>query len=243
MSIKLYFSDFFEVSRKTMEDHGTLDVSLINDLPLFIDPFLLFNSEKEEYVQLHDEIINYVAFLRDISKTEGISSGLLKSWFYFPEVKQNWFGYSKVGNSGSGLGKKFAQALNQNLHTVFTDFGKETITRGSHLEKLCLIKSGVGRDNISDLTANLIKKFLCKYTEEFCKLNVKSEFLEETLVERVEFNYKTRTWMNKTYTLPILYGDFVILTPRDILTKDETWINQHEMISNYRNIANSIDND
>jgi len=44
--MKLYFSDFFEVSRSELEEHGAFDVSLLADLPLFIDPFLLFNSRK-----------------------------------------------------------------------------------------------------------------------------------------------------------------------------------------------------
>ena len=158
--MKIYFSDFFEVSPKELEAYGSFDPSLINDLPLFIDPFLLFNSDKPEYQKLHDDIIQYVAFLRDRSEKEGISKGLIKAWFLFPEVKQTWFGYSKIGNGGSGLGQKFAKSLNENLNTVFTNFGTEEITNGSHLEKLCLIKDGVGRDNISDFTTNLIKKFL-----------------------------------------------------------------------------------
>jgi hypothetical protein len=42
--MKLCFSDYFEVS----------------DPPLFIDPFLLFNSDKPEYRRLHDSIIDYL---------------------------------------------------------------------------------------------------------------------------------------------------------------------------------------
>jgi hypothetical protein len=41
-------------------------------------------------------------------------------------------------------------------YRIFHDFGEERITKGGHLEKLCLIKEGVGRDNISDFTTNLI---------------------------------------------------------------------------------------
>jgi len=39
--MKLYFSDFFEVSPEVIEKYGAFNPSLINDLPLFIDPFLL----------------------------------------------------------------------------------------------------------------------------------------------------------------------------------------------------------
>src|SRR5450759_1299619 len=64
---RIYFSDHFEVSPETLEEHGAFDVSLIGDLPLFVDPFLLFNSEKPEYQRLHDGIIEYMRFLRDMS--------------------------------------------------------------------------------------------------------------------------------------------------------------------------------
>ena len=34
---KIYFNDFFDVSRTIIEDYGAMDISLLNDLPLFID--------------------------------------------------------------------------------------------------------------------------------------------------------------------------------------------------------------
>ena len=42
----IYFTDFFHVPPEVLEEQGAFNVSLINDLPLFIDPFFLFNSEK-----------------------------------------------------------------------------------------------------------------------------------------------------------------------------------------------------
>jgi hypothetical protein len=154
--LNVYFSDWFGVSPDDLECYGAFNISLINDLPVFIDPFLLFGSDKPEYQALHERIIEYITFLRRMSESGPISRGLVKHWFLFPEVKQNWLGFSKVGNSGSGLGAKFGVALNNNLATIFTDFGAEKVTKGSHLEKLCLVKDGVGKDNISDFTTNLI---------------------------------------------------------------------------------------
>ena len=61
----VYFSNFFRVSPATIEKYGAFNISLVADLPLFIDPFLLFNSKKPEYQALHDRIIDYLRFLRD----------------------------------------------------------------------------------------------------------------------------------------------------------------------------------
>lgn len=35
-----------------LEDWGALDISFVSDLPVFIDPFLLFSSDKDEYCRL-----------------------------------------------------------------------------------------------------------------------------------------------------------------------------------------------
>ncbi|HCH6776209.1 TPA: hypothetical protein NK766_005032, partial [Enterobacter hormaechei] len=160
-----------------------------------------------------------------------------------PEVKQNWLGYSVVGNGGSGLGIDFAKSLNNSFSSILQNFGKEEITKGSHLEKLCLIKDGVGKDSVSDFTTNLIKSFLLKYTEDFAKDNIDKKYLSEHMVAKVEFNYETRSWSSKKFILPTYDGDYVLLTPRDILTKDETWINRNEMIEDFRDICDSISND
>jgi hypothetical protein len=39
--IQLYFSDHFGVTREQVERYGAFDISLVADLPLFVDPFLL----------------------------------------------------------------------------------------------------------------------------------------------------------------------------------------------------------
>ena len=239
----IYFSDCFNIDPDVIEDYGAFNISLLNDLPLFVDPFLLFNSQNSTYQHLHDEIIAYLRFLKERSESGTIKEGLLRGWFLFPEVKQNWLGYSLEGNKGSGLNIDFARALHQNLYKIFSDFGKEAITRGSHLEKLCLIKDGVGRDKISDFTTNLIKKFLLEYTQAFALEYLRPEQIRKVAVNKVSFNYTTQTWSNGTYQLPFHRSDFVILTPKDILTKDDTWINKSDLVRNFDDVAHSIPNE
>jgi len=237
---KFYFSDVFEVKASKLDRYGAFNISLITDLPLFIDPFLLFNSRKPAYRLLHTQIIDYIGFLRDKSTSDTISPGELQSWYYFSEVEQNWLGFSTIGNKGRGLGHEFAMALNSNLHEIFSDFGREQISKGSHLEKLCLIKEGVGRDNISDFTTNLIKDYLLRYTEKFTKKYLKRSMKRRLRVSRARFNFRTETWEERTYTLPVYQDDYVILTPQNILTKEDTWINKHDLIADFTSIPNAI---
>jgi hypothetical protein len=166
---------------------------------------------------------------------------LVDSWFRFKEVKQNWLGFTIFGNEGHALGPKFATALHKGLRSVLSNFGSEDVTLGSHLEKVCLIRGGVGRDNISDFTTNLIKKFLLEYTQTFAQANLDPSQCAEFTVTRVAFNYDTESWATAEYYLPKLRDDFVLLTPTDILTRDETWISYADMVNRFGQLPVAIE--
>lgn len=241
--MKGYFSEYFKVPPELLQQYGAFNVSLITDLPLFIDPFLLFNSKKSKYQALHREIIKYLMFLREKSDSGHLDPGLIRAWFMFPEVKQTWLGFTESGNRGSGLGSHFASALHENLHKIFGNFGREAITKSSHLEKLCLIKERVGRDNISDFTTNLIKGYLCEYTQGFAIKNIDPNRRKIVAVGKVNFNYSTESWESAKFDLPWMDSDCVLLTPTDILTKDDTWINKTDLVEEFESLPESIPND
>lgn len=238
--IDLYFSDIFGVAEKDLETYGAFNVSLVVDLPLFIDPFLLFNSRKPAYQALHGRIIDYLSYLRDQALSGQLTDDALRTLFCFSEVQQNWLGFSRTDNRGRGLGMTFARALADNLNNLFADFGNEKVTRGSHLEKLCLIREGVGRDMISDFTSNLIKGFLCEFTEGFTKKYIEPARSTIFSVDRVTFHPETGTWAPGNFILPKFRDDFVLLSPKELLTKDDTWINKEDFIREYHDIPTAI---
>jgi hypothetical protein len=216
--VKLYFSDFFQVSRAELRKWGAFNISLLADLPLFIDPFLLFNSRKPEYKALHKQIIDYLIFLRDKSTNRSLDAGLVKALYTFREVRQNWLGFSVSGNAGRGLGSDFAKGLHGNFYRLFHDFGDDEVSKGTHLEKLCLLDNGIGKDNISDFTTNLIKEYLLEYTQGFAKTFIAKPLRKRFMVHKVRFNYRTETWQDKSFVLPVFEDDFVLLTPKNMLT-------------------------
>lgn len=230
--MELYFSDYFKLDSAVLDRYGAFDISVASDLPLFIDPFLLFNSEKAEYQELHEGILEYLRFLKDKSGNH-LDPALIKNWYRFKEVKQNWLGFTLFGNKGHALGEKFAVALHQSFGDILADFGSERVSSDSHLEKLSLLGRGVGRDSISDFTTNLIKGYLLEYTQTFARKHLSNAQCRTFSVARSVFNYKTESWETRNYYLPAVNGDFVLLTPVDMLTRDETWISSTDMIRNF----------
>ena len=244
MKFGVHFSDIYGVSPETLESYGAFNISLINDMPLFIDPFLLFSSDKPEYKALHKQILRYLTFLREKAEKGVTDTGLIKAWYAFPEVKQNWFGYSEMGNSGRGLGMQFANNMHILMPSAFKNLGSEEITETSHLEKVGLFDKGIGRDNISDFTTNLILDFLLKYTEAFAKKYIDASLTRQFTVNKAFFDYQYERWMPGRYILPVdAKGDYVILTPKDILTRDETWINNGDMLARFPEISEAVENE
>ena len=153
---------------------------------------------------------------------------------------------SKYGNDGKGLGKKFARSAITAFNGFYRNFGEEEITEDSHIEKLTLVKSGVGKDFISDFTTNLIQEYLLEYTEKFAL-----KYLDKTQIKefsiRCRFDKTTKIWQPRKFKLPYLFreknGDFIILTPLDILTIDDATINNDDFISRFSNITRSLENE
>ena len=237
-----FFSEHFGIDKPILDAYGAFDISLINDLPLFIDPFLLFHSEKEEYQALHRQIIDYLIFLRNKAAGSPVDKELLSYWYCFPEVKQNWFGFSLVGNGGTGLGMEFAEALHGNLNVIFSDFGDERVTEGSHLEKVCLSPMQALVATISATSPPTLSWIFSAVTRRPLPPSTRGR-------QRTIGHHQSRpaliTRPGSPGSVALTHclwvdGDYVLLTPRDMLTRDENWINKSDLISDYENIPTAI---
>ena len=240
----MLFSEKFQIEKDTIEKYGAIDISLVCDIPLFIDPMLIFNSNKPVYRDLHKSIIKYFHFLAKKSEQK-LELADIKNWFTFKEVCNNWFGYALEGNKGSALDIEFGKFLYNNIKFVLKT---NDIPSGEHAEKIMLLYEGSGRDKISDMTVNLIKGFLCEYTQTFAKKYLKESNCAIFPVEKAEFNYETESFITKEYYLPFIINEkgedeFILLTPLDILRKNEPSLNRDHFLKNNRKVRDHIEND
>jgi len=100
----------------------------------------------------------------------------------------------------------------------YADFGDETVTNTSHIEKLTLVGSGIGKDFISDFSTNLILEYLLEYTQAFAQKYLSSH-QRKIFSVRCVFDSELSIWKPKQFELPYFYlekaGDFILLTPVD----------------------------
>lgn len=238
----MYFSDVFGVSSELLADENLFDISLVSDLPLFIDPFLIFDSERPEYRSLHGSIIRYMSFVRDKSVARQLTNGERTHWLHFPEIPNNWLGFSIGTNRGRGLGDKFARGAVLGLTGPVKDFGEENFSDGSHVERLFLFSEGNGKDALSDFTTNLCHEYLLKVTEQFARDHLDSSLCREFNVRRVRFDYETERWVNGKFLLPVFNRQYVLLTPIDLLTQSVPWINRPDLFEKFGGMLRSIGN-
>ena len=243
MNSQLLFTDYFDIEPAVLDRYGALNICVEADLPLFIDPFLLFASDKPEYQSLHEQIVGHLISLKELAVS---NSTIGLRLFQFPEVRQNWLGVCKWGNDGRGLGPKFAKSLIRAFNGFYSNFGSEVVTTTSHIEKLTLVGSGIGRDFISDFTANLMLEYLLKYTQEFARSHLGTK-QRKVFSVRCVFDADLLVWKPKSFELPFFYKgdreeDFILLTPIDVLTKDDAFICHSDFTSKFRQITNALEN-
>jgi hypothetical protein len=191
------------------------------DVPLGIDPFLLFKSRDPEFQVLHRSLLSvFEKGIEALQKGRAVDAGYL---FNFPEVAEIGLGYTKEGKRGSGVGSFLSELILETLQN-----SPAIIDRGvRHVEELQLISVGIGPDRVSDLTANVIKSFLIEYTQKQC------EIWKIPLTSGVPISHVMESrqleWTDGYYDLPTSRHDGtpILLVPRRIV-RALPWINYDE---------------
>jgi len=191
------------------------------DVPLGIDPFLLFKSRDPELAALHDTIITAFNLGVETVRRKDTDSALYL--FDFPEVTEIGLGYTKKSKRGSGVGQLLSRLIVGTLQD-----SPALLDRGlRHVEEMQLVSIGIAADRISDITANLIKHYLISYTQRQSRLwNIP---LKSHVPISHIFDPDRLEWYDGYVDLPVdpLNQNPIILVPRRIV-RALPWINYND---------------
>jgi hypothetical protein len=193
------------------------------DVPVGIDPFLLFKSHNPEFQTLHNQVLEVFRFGIDLIKNERHDE--VRELFEFPEVSEIGLGYTREGKRGSGVGTFLSELIVDTLRD-----SPAMVERGvRHIEELQLISMGIGPDRVSDITASLIKAFLISYTQQQCALwNIQRK--TGVPISHV-FDLQNLSWTDGYFDLPIspLDNSPILFVPRRIV-RALPWINYDDFV-------------
>lgn len=166
---KHHISQFFGISEDV--DTDFFDANLVYDSRVFIDPFLIKNSEIEEERALFDRFGDFFRYAYDLStQIDSTRDNLrkLERYLTIHEPKVINMGYTAESNDGHGP-SLVSKLLGFFVDTTARRFVRETDAFPENRYNPVSLQAwttGIGFDGISDITANLLMDYLIRYTQE-----------------------------------------------------------------------------
>jgi|ERR1035437_2234763 hypothetical protein len=191
---------------------------LDEDIPLYVDPFLLWKSPSQQDNSLHNTLISsFNSLVLTGNNNSSLAIELLKSFSECNEVG--------LGNSKSRFGKKIGDGTAIQILDIFKNIPQVKVNGLNHIEELQLLVDNISKDRISDITCSILKSFLVDYTIEQCTKNnipIKS-FEIDIYDQKIKNNHleKVSLPFNPLLNMPI------ILVPKRWL-RFMDWINYED---------------
>jgi hypothetical protein len=220
MLIRPRITDYYGV-HKSQSDLDFAIQFFDEDLPLYVDPFLLWKSPSQQDQALHTAMTISFNYLNFLTK-KGRTADALNTLMNISECQEVGLGVSKTRR-----GVRISAQQAQDVLNLFSDIQEYSQFGFTHFETIQLYISGISKDRISDIACNYLKSFLIDYTIEQCEMH---EIPIEGVILDSVYNYKSNSLDKdvKVY-LPINPKNRapIIFTPKRWL-RFNTWINYED---------------
>lgn len=190
---------------------------LDEDIPLYLDPFLLWRSPSQQDNALHTSLINsfnHLGLLYNKKSQDDAINMLIE----ISECREVGLGTGK-SKQGTKISKKTAVEI-LDLYRTISEIRVEGF---SHFEEIQLYINNISKDRISDMACNLLKSFMIDFTQNEChKYNIPLKKFSDVMV----YNYRLNRLINEEVDLPYNPDNNtpIILVPKRWL-RYTPWIN------------------
>ena len=137
---------------------------LDEDIPLYVDPFLLWRSPSQQDQALHTSLINsfnHLGYLLKNGKDKDATSLLVA----LSECDEVGLGLSRT-REGHRIGENTAAKI----LTLFKEVPQYEKSGFVHFEEIQFFVEHISKDRISDFACSFLKSFLIDYTIQECQL-------------------------------------------------------------------------
>ena len=178
-------SDYFNISRDKFDELGILNSLIYYDVPMFVNPRLLNNSNVPELKNGEEKIIkHFETTIKMLLKTNGHDKlwEALKIHFSFKEPSGIGLGTCMNSTDGRGLTGTIAENCLNTLKEII-DLGFED---PEIYKLLFLVQGNIGVDRISDMICRILYEDLLLYTHNMIeKLGIKN-YYEKKGIKRLK---------------------------------------------------------
>lgn len=198
---------------------------LDEDIPLYLDPFLLWRSPSQQDNALHTAVVNSFNHLGYLEK-QGKHSQAVDILAALSECDEVGFGHSHT-REGRRIGTATASEILE-LFRIVPEYEKRGFV---HFEEIQFFVDHISRDRISDIACNLLKSFLIDYTIQQCRT---SGIPTTTVAARV-YSYKdNKIVTERDLALPCNPETHkpIVLVPKRWL-RFRPWLDFNEYLTEY----------
>lgn len=134
------------------------------DVPLGIDPFLLWASKVPDYQELHAKLLAFFDQVRKLALA-GREAAAYQMVAKCGEVPELGLGYGRTSKRGTALGPR----LTRDIVELFSEIPQLNESGLDHTEELQLLVPNVAEDRICDIAASVLKDWFIEFTARQAK--------------------------------------------------------------------------
>ena len=198
---------------------------LDEDIPLYVDPFLLWRSPSQQDQAVHTSLINAFNHLGYLLK-QGNKHLAINTLIAASECDEVGLG-SSIKRKGLRIGREKAEEI-LSLFTQIPHYEKRGFR---HFEEMQFYVDGISKDRISDFSCSFLKSFLIDFTIGQCRfLGIPTQ---STTVK--VYDYRRNEFTNEpNVTVPVNShnGQPLILVPKRWL-RFTPWINYDDYFAHH----------
>jgi hypothetical protein len=195
------------------------------DIPLYVDPFLIWRSPSQQDMSLHGALLTAFNHLGQLA-LNGSENEAINALIAASECDEVGLGLSRTRR-----GKRIGRAKALEILSIFSRIPRYATHGLSHIEELQFFVEGIAKDRISDFACSFLKSFLIDFTMDQCdRLGIA---MEPRTVSNV-WDPRSRAFIEVQTNLPIDPVDNrpLLLVPKRWL-RFVPWISYEEYFEKY----------
>ena len=209
-----------------LQDKVDYAIPFINeDIPLYVDPFLLWKSPSQMDNGIHSTILdsfnNFGYLSGNGRREEAIQQLIIAS-------ECDAVG---LGSSKNRKGRRIGERTANEIISLFERIPQLKTNGFSHIEEIQLLVDKIAKDRISDIACNFMSSFLVDYTQQNClDSGIPMDLVNNVIV----YDVKKHRFIEEDVQLPVnpQSHEPIWLVPKRWL-RFSTWISQDDYFSNY----------
>jgi len=197
--------------RKTQHELDFVDINPNRDFPVYLNPFVFASRSDPFSIDASRVIASFFQHNLTLIK-EGSVEAARANFQHLNEPNETCLGQSRHRPKGRGIGNDNADSLFESI------LNSEAMKTGlvEHLEDTAIFIPGIRRDKVSDMTTNIIRQNLIRYTQQQCALlgiplaaGVPSGFFWDS---------NRMSWQQEHTTMLVIKDKKILLVPKGVVS-------------------------